>query len=182
MVLETRAPFGAIEVLHSHPMVVPQEVRRERLRLLAKQRGVLTSNGTPSPTELGKIIGKKPNQTTSLLTGNARFGEKVARSIEEAAGLPTGWLDHVEADAGAWPLSEDLYTAVHRLDKTEMARLENVMRAHLGMPQLPGPPSLATVVRPSAQPLLHPPPHGSELHEPGPPYAATPRKRGADRA
>jgi phage repressor protein C with HTH and peptisase S24 domain len=45
---------------------------------------------------LGKLINRKANQVSDLLNGRASFGEKVARSIEEAAGLPTGWLDRLD--------------------------------------------------------------------------------------
>lgn len=54
----------------------------------AKSRGVEND-----PAGLGKLIGKKPNQASNLLHGWSSFGEKVARDIEAAAGLPTLWLD-----------------------------------------------------------------------------------------
>lgn len=53
-----------------------------------------------SPGELARLIGKKPNQVTNLLGGHSSFGEKVARSIELAAGLPTGWLDDDSQSGG----------------------------------------------------------------------------------
>lgn len=64
-------------------------IRISRLKLF------FTSQGIEELTEKAKAIGKKVNQTSDLLTGTASFGEKVARSIEENAGLPTGWLDSV---------------------------------------------------------------------------------------
>ena len=45
------------------------------------------------PMELGKAIGRKTNQTSDLLKGRTAFGEKIARSIEEFAAIPPGWLD-----------------------------------------------------------------------------------------
>lgn len=61
--------------------------RRQRLRQLQAERGLR------GPVELGRLIGRKTNQTSDLLLGRAAFGERVARSIEECAGLPPGWLD-----------------------------------------------------------------------------------------
>jgi hypothetical protein len=63
-------------------------IRIERLKAFAKSRGLVDN-----PSGLGSLIGKEPNQVYNLLSGKASFGEKVARSIEEAAGLPRYWLD-----------------------------------------------------------------------------------------
>lgn len=76
--------------------------RRERLRQLQAERGLR------GPVELGRLIGRKVNQTSDLLHGRSAFGERVARSIEEAAGLPLGWLDlppdsAAQAPAGSAP-------------------------------------------------------------------------------
>lgn len=62
-------------------------IRVQRLQQLQAERGGL------GPAALGTLIGRKTNQTSDLLNGRAAFGEKVARSIEAAAGLPAGWLD-----------------------------------------------------------------------------------------
>ncbi|MGJ7611117.1 MULTISPECIES: S24 family peptidase [unclassified Variovorax] len=67
-------------------------IRIDRLKRFAKERGI------DGPVQLGAAIGRKTNQTSDLLSGRASFGEKVARSIEEAAGLPSGWLDQDEGD------------------------------------------------------------------------------------
>lgn len=64
-------------------------IRIERLKLLACMHGVKGAS-------LYSLIGKSAAQTHNLLSGYASFGEKVARSIEEAAKLPTGWLDQVD--------------------------------------------------------------------------------------
>lgn len=76
--------------------MTPKQIRIERLRQLQQERGL------KGPVELGKLIGRKTNQTSDLLHGRAAFGEKVARSIEAFAGLPGGWLDQVAGlDQGA---------------------------------------------------------------------------------
>lgn len=65
-------------------------IRVERLKELMRLRGI------DGPTALGVAIGKSTAQTANLLGGIGSFGEKVARSIEETAGLPTGWLDSLQ--------------------------------------------------------------------------------------
>lgn len=65
-----------------------KHTRIDRLKQFASSRGV-----SDNPAMLGKLIGKQPNQVYNLLHGTASFGEKVARSIEESAGLPRYWLD-----------------------------------------------------------------------------------------
>ena len=67
-------------------------IRIFRLRQFATLRGL------QGPVEIGKAIGKKPNQTSDLLSGKAPFGEKVALSVTEFAGLPLGWLDTLDME------------------------------------------------------------------------------------
>jgi hypothetical protein len=74
-----------------------QDIRIERLRLFARRHGVENS-----PGDLARLIGKRPNQVTNLLGKHSSFGEKVARSIEQAAGLPPGWLD-LESEGNVSP-------------------------------------------------------------------------------
>jgi SOS-response transcriptional repressor LexA len=62
-------------------------IRIQRLKEFAALRGI------KGPVALGRAIGKEANQVSNLLSGAASFGEKVARSIEEVAGLPVNWLD-----------------------------------------------------------------------------------------
>jgi hypothetical protein len=85
-------------------------IRIERLRLYAQRHGLLEN-----PSALGSAIGKKPNQVYNLLHGQASFGEKVARSIEEAAGLPKGWLDGVGEESSLSPDVAHLAAAVDQL-------------------------------------------------------------------
>jgi hypothetical protein len=94
------------------PGVDLKENRIERLKQFAKSRAVLES-----PSALGKLIGKEANQVTNLLGGHSSFGEKVARSIEEKAGLPRGWLDSSEAAPSE--LSPEMLVLAQRLDRLE---------------------------------------------------------------
>jgi hypothetical protein len=88
-------------------------VRIERLRLYAQRHGLLDN-----PSALGMAIGKRPNQVYNLLTGTASFGEKVARSIEDAAGLPKGWLDGEGEDY----LSPEVAALAEAVDKLPHGR------------------------------------------------------------
>jgi hypothetical protein len=117
----------------------PQDVRRTRLKLFADKRDL------HGPTELGAAIGRKANQTSDLLHGRARFGEKLARDIEIAADLPIGWLDGLST----WPFSDELEEAVQELARPAIHQLENVMRAHLNMPPLAAAPVLQQVHTPA---------------------------------
>lgn len=83
-------------------------IRVANLRALAEKRGLA------GPMELGRLIGRKPNQTSDLLNGRASFGEKVARAIETAANLPEGWLDR---QAGATPVKVEDVEGSYRLPK-----------------------------------------------------------------
>lgn len=67
-------------------------VRIQRLKQFQAERKA------SGPVELGKLVGRKANQVSDLLNGRAPFGEKIARSIEEAADLPPGWLDQASDD------------------------------------------------------------------------------------
>lgn len=71
--------------------------RRMSLKLIriSRLKQFFTQRGVEELSARADAIGKKANQTSDLLTGKAPFGEKVARSIEENAGLPLGWLDSV---------------------------------------------------------------------------------------
>jgi hypothetical protein len=131
-------PNGVTAVLHSGSMSL-EPTRIARLKHLMALRHLT------GPTDLGAAIGKKTNQASDLLSGRASFGEKVARSIEAAAELPAGWLD-VESDALLdWPFTQELRDAVTSLKADELARLENVMRAHLGLAPIHAPPALSAI-------------------------------------
>lgn len=92
-----------------------KQTRIERLKSYARTHGVLDN-----PAGLGALIGKKPNQVYNLLHGGASFGEKVARSIEQAAGLPPYWLDQeVLASADLAPDIAAVANAIGELPKKQ---------------------------------------------------------------
>ena len=150
-----------------------KETRIKRLAQLMKDRRL------SGPAELGRLIGKKTNQTSDLLSGRASFGEKVARDIEEKAGLPYGTLDAPPRDTYWWPFSEELHTEVYALEPDEQLRLENVMRAHLGLPPLHAPPKLSPIS--GGKYTSDPQPPGAALHEAPAPWGK-PAKRNKDAA
>ena len=84
-------PFDEVDMPPSGGMSL-KLIRISRLKQFATMRGL------DGPVDIGKAIGKKPNQTSDLLSGKAPFGEKVALSITEFAGLPLGWLDTLDAE------------------------------------------------------------------------------------
>ena len=122
-------PIDVLGVMNCAGMSL-KEIRIARLKAFAAMKEA------PGPVELGKLIGRKTNQTSDLLTGKASFGEKLARSIEAFAGLPDRWLDVERGELAYWPFSEELQQVVSRLDAQSTARLEAVMRATLGLSQI----------------------------------------------
>ena len=102
------APSGAMSL---------KLIRIQRLKLLATQRGLF------GPVVLGAAIGKSTSQASDLLSGTASFGEKVARSIEEFAGLPFNWLDRIDEDGnigvgpvlrGQIPILQDVKAGMYK--------------------------------------------------------------------
>lgn len=66
--------------------VVIQNVRRKNLAKLIEGRFQTLTN-------LADSAGKTSAQLSAVMHGTRGFGEKLARSIEQALGLPDGWLD-----------------------------------------------------------------------------------------
>ena len=68
-------------------MTPASQVRRHHLRVLADQRG--------GATALAHAVGLTKARMSQLIGSNptGEMGERVARSIEEALSLPSGWLD-----------------------------------------------------------------------------------------
>lgn len=92
-------------------------IRIQRLKRFAVLRDL------EGPVQLGKAIGKSASQTSDLLSGLASFGEKVSRSIEEFANLPTNWLDNLEEETnigvgpvlrGTVPLISDIQAGMFK--------------------------------------------------------------------
>jgi len=75
-----------------------------------------------------RATGKNPNLINLILSSNPairrNLGEKLARSIEEALGLPERWLD-IERSGG--PVGEVYTFPVTRLDAMEASGLEKIV-------------------------------------------------------
>ena len=98
--------FGEHRMMYSDAMSL-KLIRIARLKQFAHQRQA------SGPGELGALIGRKINQVSDLLAGRAAFGEKVARSIEEVAGLEVGWLDSEEGVTARHLASESVAPPYH---------------------------------------------------------------------
>lgn len=71
-----------------------QDTRRTRLRQLIEDR----FDGNVS--RFAERVGKSQSQIQDTLDRRKSFGERLARDLEERAGVPIGWLDQ---DSGAKP-------------------------------------------------------------------------------
>lgn len=113
-------------------VAVDSEIRRENFKRWCHS---LTPDGLFSPTAVAQRLGKTASQWSDLYYGRKSFGEKIARNIEEAAGLPRLSLDEPDGESGE-VISRETAAALAKLNPTERLRAENVMRALLGLPQL----------------------------------------------
>lgn len=86
-----------------------QEIRRERLRrLIGDEYGGNTSR-------FGQLIGKSQSQLSATLSSKKGFGEKLARQIEAAIGLPKGWLDRADDFKNVEEQAPEGFVAVRRV-------------------------------------------------------------------
>lgn len=84
------------------------------------------------PAELVAKFGRTPSFWSDLRAGRKSFGEKLARSLEEAGGLAPGSLD-LEQGAKKMPLSHDLIAHLETLQPDELQKAEALLRVHLGL-------------------------------------------------
>ena len=109
-------------------VVALKQIRIQRLNEFARTRRL------KGPVAIGSAIGKSASQSSDLLSGTASFGEKVARSIERSAGIPSGWLDK-DSDGDnfeptPWPLGNgsmlpaESTTAPYRLSPLHQATID----------------------------------------------------------
>lgn len=69
--------------------------RRDRLQALADRHG--------GPKALSLLVGSPDTHLIALSKGTKLMGDKLARKIEAALDLPTGWLDVIETDDAQSP-------------------------------------------------------------------------------
>lgn len=100
-----------------------QERRREKLRQLVKENG--------GQALVAAEVGTPKSHISAILAGRRGIGDELAHKIERRFELPPGWFD--ESDATYWPFSSELQKETLLLKDEELARLETVMRAHLGL-------------------------------------------------
>lgn len=99
-------------------MRTTKEIRRKNLRYLLNSRygGV--------PNRLAKVVGVHQNQISRVVTdGPSRrdLGSKLARTIEKATGLDTGWLDNEHAAA------EQVLSKMSRLTPAQRGVVEQLV-------------------------------------------------------
>lgn len=111
------------------------EIRRENFRRWCHS---LAPDGIFSPTLVAQRLGKTPSQWSDLYHARKSFGEKLARSIEEAAGLTRMSLDEPDVALRPAALSRETQEALSRQPFAERVRVENALRALLGLPPLDG--------------------------------------------
>ena len=95
------------------------EIRRENMRLLAKQLG--------GQNRLAEKLGKSEAQIGALIgrTTMRNIGPRLAREVEERLGTPRGWLDHQQKedyfDQDLLIKSVELVEAALRAERLEVA-------------------------------------------------------------
>ena len=86
-----------------------------------------------SPSEAARKLWGTASQWSDLYRGQKSFGEKLARKIEDKLGLLRMSLDDPDGPQPA-PLSPELLARLQEAPDDERRRLENMLRAHFGMP------------------------------------------------
>lgn len=88
-----------------------------------------------SPTAAAQRLWGTASLWSDLYHGRKSFGEKLARKIEDHLGLARLSLDDPLGPSAA-PLSADLLRKLEAAPVDERQRLENMLRAHFGLPLL----------------------------------------------
>lgn len=108
-------------------------IRIERLREL------MDSRGYASVRDFARALGRSDSQISDLLKGRISFGEKVARSIEETAQVPTGWLDG-ETGSGQDTLYGQTVVALVTIPHVEISAKQGVKGYAVKTIEKPGKP------------------------------------------
>lgn len=126
------------------------QIRRRNLQRFMHAAGL-------TPTEMARRYYGHVSYWSNMRTDpNKPFGEKAARRLEEAAGLPRLWLDTMDADLDAakqaahrigeppaawappgWPWSAELWKQVQAADEDQLEQAERILRALLDLPLQP---------------------------------------------
>lgn len=84
------------------------------------------------PADLIQRFGRTSSFWSDLRAGRKSFGEKLARSLEDAGQLAPGSLD-AEQGAKKMPLSHDLLAHLESLSEDDQRKAEALLRIHLGL-------------------------------------------------
>ncbi len=82
------------------------DIRRENMAWLIRER-YKPKRG--SQKRFADAIGRQPDYVSRCLKGVKRIGEKLARDIESAIGLPRGWMD-IDFPDRSGPIEETMVT------------------------------------------------------------------------
>lgn len=128
MVNRQATPFGDCIVIQSR-MADDALIRRQNLEKLFPRK-------TWGPKAMSAKFGNSRSFWSDLRLGRKSFGEKLARDIEDQAGLPRGSLDDVEGDVQMPLLSIELTERLAKLSADQRTQAENLLRVHLGLEPL----------------------------------------------
>lgn len=100
------------------------DIRRQNLR-------ALVGDGKGATTHFAERVGKDRSQISQLLS-DKNMGSNVARDIEEALGLPEGWMDNLQVrDTDVPPI----YAAPPPSEPTLSAEQREILELHRRMPK-----------------------------------------------
>lgn len=122
----SQTPDGDVRVLQ-FVMADDAEIGRENFRKLWGDAW--------SPSAAARQLWGTPAYWSDLYRGDKEFGEKTARRIEEVLGLVRMSLDDPDGPVST-PLTAELMDRLQQAGQDERKRLENMLRAHFGMPLL----------------------------------------------
>jgi hypothetical protein len=105
-------------------MAEDADIRRENFRAWADK----ASGGKFSPSSIVAILGRTPSLWSDLYHGRKPFGEKLARYIEDRAGLRRTSLDEV-LGLKATPIPLDLLDALARQPVETQRMVASMIRA-----------------------------------------------------
>jgi hypothetical protein len=90
-----------------------------------------------SGADLCQKFGRTPSFWSDLRAGRKSFGEKLARSLEDADELVAGSLD-VPLGAKKMPLSRDVLDHLKSLPRDRQHDADKMLRLFLGLPETSG--------------------------------------------
>lgn len=101
---------------------------------LSRLESLIDSEYGGSASVFESRTGIKMTQVSQWFTGYRALRDKALARLEYQCGKPEGWFD--EGGESFWPFSNELRQALVKLPAEAFARIENIIRATLGMAPL----------------------------------------------